>query len=218
MLQPLQSRYALLKPHEILYGTDRGLVSSSDAFLSGDWRKSKIFLHYPNDLRLWVNGNAEESWQVDYQNVKHDLPPFGWLAVGADGFYECSESVHGKRYDRVSTPECVFIDGRGMWRNFDGIATAGSVAVRRAKEHADLSVTTIEGVDRLAIARPDETFATYDVRTTIDAIAQSEAITVRAFDYNGKDLGEVTTRPIISGWEIRPPASAVRLDIAVKAQ
>ncbi len=35
MLQPLQSRYAMLKPQEIRYGTDDGLVSSSEAFQSG---------------------------------------------------------------------------------------------------------------------------------------------------------------------------------------
>jgi hypothetical protein len=80
MLQPLQSRYAMLKPLEIRYGAEHGLISSSEAFQSGDWRKSKIFIHYPNDLRIWVNGNASESWPVTHDGDKDDLPPFGWLA------------------------------------------------------------------------------------------------------------------------------------------
>jgi hypothetical protein len=218
MLQPLQSRYAMLKPQEIRYGTDRGLVSSSDAFLSGDWRKSKIFILYPNGLRIWVNGSAEEPWRVEHQGTAHDLPPFGWLAIGTDGFYECSESLNGKRYDRVSSPDCIFIDGRGMWRTFDGIETSGSVAIRRAKEGEGLSVITVEGVTRLSITRPEDTFASYDLRTAIDAIAQSEAIVARAFDQSDKDLGEVTVRQMAAGWELRPPESTVRLDVAARSR
>jgi len=212
MLQPLQSRYALLKPQEIQYGTERGLVSSSEAFQSGEWRKSKLFVLYPNGLRLWVNGNASESWQV--AGIAHDLPPFGWLAIGMDGFIECSETIDGKRYDRASSSECIFIDGRGMWRSFDGIATLGSVAVRRAKEGKGLSITTVQEVDRLVIGNPEGTFGSDDVRTTIAAIAQSETIVVRAFDESDKNMGEVSARQIESGWEIRPPGSAVRLEVA----
>ncbi|MHC4703488.1 MAG: hypothetical protein ACYTFQ_23215, partial [Planctomycetota bacterium] len=216
MLQPLQSRYAMLKPQEIRYGTDRGLVSSSQAFSSGDWRKSKIFVHYPDDLRIWINGNAEESWGIEHQGTVHNLPPFGWLAIGTDGFYECSESIDGKRYDRVSSPECIFVDGRGSWRSFDGIATSGSVAVRCAKEGKGLSIITVEGVDRLVIAEPSGTIASDDVRATIEAIAGAKAIAVEAFDLSDKDPGEVTIQRTESGWELRPPASTVRLDVAAK--
>jgi hypothetical protein len=216
MLQPLQARYAMLKPQEIRYGTDHGLVSSSEAFLSGAWRKSKLFILYPNGLRIWVNGSAEESWQVEHEGTAHDLPPFGWLALGADGFLECSESLGGKRYDHVSAPDGVFIDGRGMWRTFDGVETLGSVALRQAKEGNGLSVVTVEAVDRLTITRPEHTFASYDLRTVIDAIAQAEAIAVRAFDQNDKELGETDTRRVMSGWEIRPSKSTVRLEVTIK--
>jgi hypothetical protein len=113
MLQPLQTRYAMLKPEEIRYGADGGTVSSSAAFLSGDWRKSQIFIRYPGGLRVWVNGNASQSWRAEHEGVAHDLPPFGWLAVGTDGFFECSETADGKRSDRARTPQCVFLDGRG---------------------------------------------------------------------------------------------------------
>jgi hypothetical protein len=211
MLQPLQSRYVMLKPKEIRYGTGQGLVSSSAAFLSGDWRKSKIFIEYPNGLRVWVNGNATEPWRVEHEGAASELPPFGWLALGADGFYECSQSLDGQRYDRVSAPESVFLDGRGTWRDFDGIATSGSVAVRRARDGQGLSMIAIEGVDRLVLSKPGGTFGPQDVRTNIAAIAQSGAVTVRAFDQNEKDLGDVRTRRIASGWEVQPPASTVRL-------
>jgi hypothetical protein len=216
MLQPLQSRYAMLKPQEIRYGTDHGLVSSSQAFSSGDWRKSKIFVHYPGDLRVWINGNAEESWGIEHKGAVHNLPPFGWLAISADGFYECSESIDGKRYDRARSPECIFVDGRGSWRSFDGIATSGSVAVRCAKEGNGLSIFTIEGVDRLVIAEPGNTLTSDDVRATIGAVASAKAITVRASDLSEKDLGQVTIQRTESGWEFKPPASTVRLDVAAR--
>ncbi|MBN2312662.1 MAG: hypothetical protein JXM79_01955 [Sedimentisphaerales bacterium] len=216
MLQPLQSRYAMLKPQDIRYGTDRGLVSSSQAFASGDWRQSKIFIHYPENLRIWINGNAEESWKIEHQGDTHNLPPFGWLAIDADGFYECSESIDGKRYDVAGSPECLFIDGRGTWRRFDGIATSGSVAVRRAKEGDGLSIVAIEDVDRLLIAQSDDTFAPHDVRATIQAVARAKAITVKAFDLSDKILGEVAIHRTESGWELKPPASTVRLTVTAK--
>lgn len=211
MLQPLQSRYAMLKPQEIRYGTDHGLVSSSEAFRSGDWRKSKIFIRYPNGLRIWVNGNAGESWQVP--EAGQDLPPFGWLALGTDGFVECSASLEGQRYDRVSSPECVFLDGRGVWRGFDGVATSGSVAIRYSKDRAGVSIILIEGVDRLVLTRPEGSFGPDDLRTRIAAILDQPA-SVLAYDQDGVRMGEVATRRVGSEWEIVPPESAIRLDIA----
>ncbi len=218
MLQPLQSRYAMLKPMEIRYGTDHGLISTSEAFQSGDWRKSKLYIHYPGDLHVWVNGNASESWLVTHEGFANQLPPFGWFAIGADGFYECSQLLDGdgERYDHVSSPEGIFIDGRGTWRDFDGIATSGSVAVRRAKESKGLSITTVEAVDKLVLAKPAGTFGPEDVRTAIGAVAQANTVTTRALDQDEKDLGEVTIRRTESGWEIQPPKSAVRLEIAPK--
>jgi hypothetical protein len=216
MLQPLQARYAMLKPEEIRYGTDRGLATSSEAFLSGDWRKSQIFIRYPNGLSVWVNGNASQSWRVEHRGARHDLPPFGWLAVGSDGFFESSEAVDGKRNDRAITPDCLFLDGRGTWRDCDGIGASGSVAVRRAAGGRGLSITTIEGADRLAIGKPQGRFGPEDVRTALGAIAQAKAIVVRALDQNEKDLGEVATQRTPSGWEVRPPQATVRLDVGVK--
>ncbi len=216
MLQPLQRRYALLKPAEIRYGTDSGLVSSSQALLSGDWRKSKIFIRYPNGLHVWVNGDAGESWRVKHKGATHDLPPFGWLAIGTHGFYECSEAVEGKRYDRVSAPESVFLDGRGTWRDFDGIATSGSVAVQRQKQGQGLSLILVEGVERLVMGEPEGAFGSQDVRAEIGRVTRSETIAARACDENEKDLGEVVVERTTSGWEIHPPQSTVRLDVTTR--
>jgi hypothetical protein len=216
MLQPLQSRYAMLKPEEIRYGTDNGTTTSSEAFLSGQWRKSRLFVRYPGGLRVWINGNASEPWLVEHDGAKHELPPFGWLAIGTDGFCEASENTDGKRWDRAVSPECVFLDGRGTWRQCQGIGASGSVAVRRGKGSQGLSIHTIEGVDRLTIAAPSGDFGPDDVRMTIRRIGTAKAVAARAFDAQQKDIGEVAIQPGDSGWEIRPPRSAVRLELGVK--
>jgi hypothetical protein len=213
MLQPLQKRYAMRKPKEIRYGTQGGLVDSSEAFRSGQWRMSRLFIHYPNDLRIWVNGHSTETWHVDDGNRTHELPPFGWLAQSPDGFYECSESRDGRRYDHVSAPDLVFLDGRGHWRDLDGIGTSGSVAVQRSRKGQGLSLITVEGVDRLTVRTPSRTFDASDVRTAIKNAAQSKAVEVRAFDENAEDLGQVATEPNEAGWQIHPPQSTVRLDV-----
>ena len=213
MLQPLQSRYAMRKPEAIRHGTAGGLVSASEAFRSGDWRQSRLFIRYPDGLRVWVNGHASEMWRVEDGGAARVLPPFGWLAIGADGFYEGSEIVEGTRCDRVGAPEGVFLDGRGAWQAFEGIATSGSVAVRRAKDGRGLSIIAVEGVHRLAIAKPEGSFGPENVRTAIGAIAQAPAIRARAFDVEDKDLGDVTVRRNASAWELEPPQSAVRIEI-----
>jgi hypothetical protein len=216
VLQPLQSRYAMLKPNDIRYGTDRGIVTASRAFVSGDWRKSKILIRYPNGLSIWVNGNATEPWRVEQEGVAHDLPPFGWLAAGIDDFYEGSELLDGTRCDRAGSREGIFLDGRGAWREYDGIGASGSIAVRHAKEGKGLSIITVEGVDRLVIAVPRGQFKPTDVRTAIAEIAQSPAIVARAFDQNDKDLGEPGAEHTTSGWELRPPPATVRMEVSVQ--
>jgi len=216
MLQPLQWRYAMLKPDDIRYGTDGGIVTASKAFVSGDWRKSKILIRYPNGLRIWVNGNATEPWRVEQEGTVHDLPPFGWLAMSIDDFYEGSELLDGTRCDRAGSREGIFLDGRGTWRDFDGIGASGSVAVRPAKDGKGLSVVTVEGVDRLVVAVPKGQFKPGDVRTIIAEIAQSAAIAVRAFNQDDKDLGEPGAEHTASGWELRPPPATVRMEVAVR--
>jgi len=202
MLQPLQSRYVMVKPQEIRYGTTTDIVSASEAFLSGEWKKSRLFIQYPNSLQIWVNGNASESWEVTHQGVSHIMPPYGWLAIQSDEFYESSELVDGKRCDRVSCPELIFVDGRGSFCLLDGIGTSGSLAVRRSKEGNGLSMTAIEGVETITITSPKGSFGRKDVRTEVARLATAGSILVRAFDQNGKDLGNVSVSRRTAGWKI----------------
>ena len=217
MLQPLQSRYALLKPEEIKYAAGQELIDSSTALRSGDWRNSQLFVRYPQGLQVWVNGNPHASWQVEHEGAVYDLPPFGWLAASPDGFLECSAAAEGKRYDRASCPDSVFVDGRGTWRSFDGVGTAGSVAVRAAQQGQGLSIITIERVERLTIEKPSGIFGPEDVRTTIGLVAESQAIAAQAFDMDGKDLGPARIQRVEAGWEIQPPAETIRVDVEIES-
>ncbi|MFV2068943.1 MAG: hypothetical protein ACC645_18410, partial [Pirellulales bacterium] len=113
MLQQLQSRYVMRAPEEILYGAGEGLVTSSEALQSGAWRKNRLFVRYPDDLRLWVNGNREQSWTVDVDEVSVTLPPYGWVAAQDDTFFEQSAIEDGQRVDHMVSPETIFVDGRG---------------------------------------------------------------------------------------------------------
>ena len=216
MLQQLQSRYVMLKPQEIQYGADGGTISASEAFVGGEWKKSRLFIRYPNSLQIWVNGNPEEVWKVTCDGVAHLLPPHGWLAVKEGEFYECSELGNGKRYDHVSSPEYVFGDGRGALRTFDGIATSGSIAVRRSNNKRGLSIVAIEGVGEIGITSPQRRFGARDVRTEIARIAGANRISARAFDQDGKDLGLAPVVKTSAGWQIGPQENALRYEIRIE--
>jgi len=216
MLQPLQSRYVMTAPREIRYGTDQGLISTSESLRNGQWRKSKLFVAYPNGLNIWVNGNATESWRVQHGGDVYELPPFGWLAIGGDGFFEASALVDGKRCDRALSPECVFLDGRGAWREFEGIGTSGAAAIRRASDAAGLSIILIEAVDRLTIGKPAGKADEGSVRASIATVAQAQAVTAQAFDIDGKQIEQPAVQRVEAGWEVVPPRGAIRLEVRLK--
>jgi len=176
---------------------------------------SRLFIRYPNSLELWINGNDRESWEVIREGEVHALPPYGWLAIQSDEFYECSELRDGRRYDRVSSPDYVFVDGRGVFRSFDGIGTSGSVAVRRTKEENGLSVIAIEGVEEIIIAPPSRTLGPDDVRAQIARVAEAGRLSARAFDPGGEGLGIVPVSKTRAGWNLRAKEGALRYEIRV---
>ena len=139
-LQQLQSRYLMEKPEAIHYNGTNGLISSSEAFLSGDWRRSQLQIRYENGLEIWVNGNKKENWSVDWNGEHYLLPPFGWLAAQGKEFLSGSVLEEGKRYDRVSSPVYIFLDGRGTYRELEGVGSDGSVAARRLQKGDGLSI------------------------------------------------------------------------------
>jgi hypothetical protein len=215
MMQQLQSRYVMEKPLEILYGSDSGLINSSEAFLNGDWRHSKLFVHYPGDLKVWVNGNPAQPWQVEVDGDVHILPPYGWLAVQGHDFFESSELLDGSRCDRVSSSSYVFLDGRGMTRDFSGVRTAGSLAVKPLEENG-LLLIAVEGVDQIRLTEPDSAGgAAEDVRNLIAQAAAAEELNVEAFNVDGLSLGSAEVSRDRGGWTIYSVPEALRYELRI---
>jgi hypothetical protein len=215
MMQQLQSRYVMEKPEKILYGTDNGLTGSSEAFLNGDWKKSKLYVQYPGDLRVWVNGNATEHWKVEVDGAVHDLPPYGWLALQGVEFFESSELVDGSRCDRVSSSSYVFLDGRGVSHEFAGISSSGSLAVKPL-DGKGLLLIAVEGVDQVRLSKPDTmTRLAGDVRSLIAEAAAARSLKVEAFDADGLSLGPAKTSREDRGWTIASVPEALRYELKI---
>ncbi|MBI4586198.1 MAG: hypothetical protein HY717_19480 [Planctomycetes bacterium] len=216
MLQELQSRYVLEKPREIRYGAGSGTASSSEALLSGAWKGSRIYIRYANGLEVWVNGNAQEKWEVapQGQGAAHLLPPHGWLAIQGEAFYEASELAEdGGRWDACSSPSYVFVDGRGRFRARDGIGAAGSLAVRLGKGEGELSLTAVEGVEEILLARPGKDHPAGDVREAMARAARASRLAAESFDLEGKSLGRAPAAKSPEGWKIGAVKGAIRYEV-----
>jgi hypothetical protein len=215
MMQQLQTRYVMERPEEILYGTDQGLIGSSEALLNGKWRDSKLFVRYPGDLRIWVNGNANESWNVAIGGTRHLLPPFGWLAQQGTEFFESSELIDGTRCDRVSSPDYIFLDGRDVARRFAGVSCSGSVALKPSGENG-LLIIAVAGVDEIGLTQPDSVPASpTDVRSVLARIAAAADLSVEAFKADGALLGAAEAVRDSEGWKISTVADALRYEVRV---
>ncbi|MFH1739479.1 MAG: hypothetical protein ABIH23_10775 [bacterium] len=211
MLQQLQSRYVMRAPEEILYGGKEGLISTSQALLNGEWRNSRMFVRYPDDLRIWINGNDEIEWCVDVDGTSVNLPPSGWIARQGEDFFEQSCYEDGHRVDRVGSPGYVYVDGRGKETSCDGVRSAGAVAVRPSEE--GLSIIPVEGVDKVGIGEPQQRYSRGDVRRAIRDVARSKNLSVEAFNIDGNSLGEASIERDQDGWVIHSVPDAIRYEV-----
>ena len=216
MLQQLQSRYVMRAPEEIRYGTDGGLISSSKALVEGAWRDSRLFVRYPDDLRVWVNGNGEKPWTVDVNGNSVTLPPSGWVAVQGDAFFEQSAIDNGHRVDRVVSPTYVYVDGRGRPTTCAGVRTAGAVAVRPTAEGKGLTVIAVEGVEQFAVGAPEGRHTNGAACDAIRHTAGAAQLRVQAFDVKGEQLGPAAVKRKPHGWSIGAAPEAIRYEVRSK--
>lgn len=217
-LQNLQSRYVMREPEAILYGTDTGLVSSSQALLDGTWRESRLHLQYPEGLRVWVNGNDDKNWSVEIDGETVLLPPYGWVAIQGKDYLGKSVLEDGHRVDRTGCPAYLYLDGRGELAEQDGIQTAGAVAVRPAKDSGNargLSIIAIDGVEHIQIASPTARYGRNDIRRSIAAVARAERVTCAAYDIEGKTLSPPRLVRGDESWTLTVVPSAIRYELRV---
>ncbi|MBN2329924.1 MAG: hypothetical protein JXR73_22480 [Candidatus Omnitrophica bacterium] len=220
MLQQLQSRYAMEKPVRIQYGSPDGLVDSSQALLTGVWKQNRLYIQYENGVEIWINGNPSEVWEVKHNDELFRIPSYGWAAVQGNDFVTGSVLEGNKRFDFVRSLEYVFLDGRGAYRECDGVGSEGSVAVCRAEDRKGLAIFSVEGVKRLSIGAVDRTFEPDDVRSEISRIHQAKAISVEAFNMDGEliyDEGRILTNKDDNGnWNIPMYENAIRYEVRIK--
>ena len=152
MMQQLQQQYAFVMPRRIEYADGAGkLMTASQAHLSGAIGESRLHVVYENGTEVYVNRNASRPWTVqDHGGRAVELPVSGWLVFNAaNGFYEMSASLEGRRIDYVQAPEFEFLDGRGQWTRHGNLGAAGSVALRQ-RGPGGLELIDIYGNDRIA--------------------------------------------------------------------
>jgi len=190
MLQQLQSRYLMEKPSSIRYGSDAGLVSSSQAFQDGSWKESRLYISYSNGLQVWINGNESKPWNIELKKTTYTLPPFGWIAAQGKDFFTGSYLLNGRRVDRVSSAHYVFLDGRDNFQELDGIGTSGSVAVLPGMGHSGLSIIAVGGVEKLVLSGGKSPYGSSDIRARLSRLAGAHAVSIKGFDIDGRITGE----------------------------
>ncbi len=146
MMQQLQQQYAFVRPKTIEYaGRDGNFLTPSQAHATGAIADSRLHVVYENGAEVYVNRSSSDSWTV--KGV--ELPVSGWLVVNAaNGFYEMSANLGGRRIDYVTAPEYEFLDGRSQWTRHGHLGATGSVALRQ-KPGGVLELTDIYGNDRI---------------------------------------------------------------------
>lgn len=135
MMQDLQQQYLLKKPIRMAYHDGEHLVSPSEALAGPAWERSQLYLQYPGDLEIWINGSLDQNWTVRVDRDAWTLPPGGWVARALD-FFELSGLVSGARRDVVDTPARLYADGRGDPAPFRGVGSAGPLLVERQSKTA----------------------------------------------------------------------------------
>ncbi|MBU0677096.1 MAG: hypothetical protein KJ626_03190, partial [Verrucomicrobia bacterium] len=142
MMQALQCLYALKTPEQISYFDGSRLLPVSQAIAVGASRKNMLYVRYPGDIEIWVNGSTDRMWDVKVGRRTWDIPPSGWVASGPN-FIELSCITDGARIDYVESPGYVYFDPRGIESEFRGLRTAAPLVVRRGKRGGgEYEVTT----------------------------------------------------------------------------
>lgn len=124
----LHRRQTLRGVERMAYSDGRMLMSASDALSSGLWRRSMLYLRYPDGLEVWVNG-SDAPWEIRIGAGLVNLPPAGWYASGPD--FSCgSVQREGCRFEYVRSPEYIYHDGGGSELPEADLGCAGAVIVR----------------------------------------------------------------------------------------
>lgn len=150
LMQQLQSRYAMVPAKEIRYRYGDRLLTATEAIPVDAHLGRQVYVEYQNGLRVWVNCSEDSDWPVTVDGESYLLPPFGWLALGADDFTEYSCLRNGARADYVDSPVYRYLDGGDAIAESPGLSADGAVALRKLQP-GRWQLILIENVKQLRI-------------------------------------------------------------------
>lgn len=198
-LLAVQQRIALLKPQRISYGdAENRYLSTSEAWVNGVWRDSRLYVQYADGPECWING-SETSWTIRVAAEEYVLPASGWLIQGGD-LLAFSGDVEGRRVDFVQCDDYVYMDGRGQNHSVLGFSATGPVLFRRDEEGLTIQDLLQSG----------------SVGLPADWIPSTETPRVMCMDPDGASLGDGGLERVSDGWLLTAPPGTAQYRIRME--
>jgi len=151
LLNQLQQQYMFSSPSKIRYLDKGELVRLGQAILDKiDFKNARLYLEWDNGLKLYVNRNTTEPWEVDIQQrggrKQFRLAPNGWLAYGKKkGLLEYACVQGGKRIEYVKSRPYVFAcSPAGSKQTIEDVVTDGIVALKRSVSPEVMDLHTVD--------------------------------------------------------------------------
>jgi hypothetical protein len=188
LLQGLQQEYLTDTVTEILRHDGERYVTTSEMLREGGIEQGRIKIGYSRGLQVWVNYHETQSWMVEVNGRRFELPPYGWIAEKPGAILAFSALVGGERLDYVRCPEYVYLQAGGLEREFEGTKTDGALLLRRDGEQ--LRLTRCGDLGRWQQV-PGEQYPYYG-DAVIEGAPESGGCTVAEVD--GERLAEVWGR------------------------
>ena len=129
LMQKLQTYYLGVPVTSINYHHDGNLLETNDALLSGAYESNQLQIVYENGLRIWVNGNAQDSWTIERESQTFTLSPFSFFASGPEDFLAYSADTGSGRIDYVSCADYLYYDTRGAHLTLGPITMNGTALI-----------------------------------------------------------------------------------------
>jgi len=197
MTNAVQQLYALVPVEAIRYFDGKKLLTTSEAIRTGAYKRGQVYVRYKSELELWCNLSFEHDWRVTCKEGTFLLPPTGHLAIH-DGLVQFSALVDGRRVDYVinhAAERYVYLDTRGAFASVDLLSARGAVALKPADERREMWMI------------PAPTCQDVTLRHVGRLSGRSRA---RAYDTDGRELGEAEVRLSNMGSTILPVKGACR--------
>jgi len=132
MLQSIQPAYAMVPVKKIEYEDGGKMLDTSQALITGAYKRGRVHVVYENGFEVNVNGSPEP-WAID-EHGQIVLPQWGYFArdpeTGACSFSGLGY-LTGSHTDWSQGSDWFYVDSRGRFDYLGGAAVDGAAALRR---------------------------------------------------------------------------------------